>query len=726
MSFLDIDIKGKYRSSDTPNIGKSFIEKMLLESVSYKRAVGFFSSSSLIYTSKGLLNVAEKYSAGMDPVIKLIVSPRLTIEDVTAIKKGYATRQEIIEKSLLSALDDPDDKFGKERLNILCHLISSGAMDIKVAITCFSEDDIGMYHEKIGIFEDSLGNKVAFEGSLNESANAFNNNFEQIRVFKSWDKSTSFVYDVESDFDEMWANQTNKIEVFQFPEVVKKKLFKYKKETYNRNIEKDEEEFRRKNEIDLPRIDKERTPTFPYKYQGDAINKWLSERCVGIFDMATGTGKTFTGFGAMVTLLQRTKYHLATVIIAPYTHLVEQWLDDAALFHINHMIVGYSSKQYAGYLSELKSSVLQFNAGTLPFFYFITTYASYKLPKVQEVLKEIKGPALLVADEAHNFGTEAMVDYMLYNFNFRLALSATVERYRDEEGTRRIFGYFGKKCIEYPLERAIREDKLTPYEYHPIIVYLDEDEREEYLRLTKLISKCINKEGKMNETGERYALQRARLIAGARGKVTELLEVIRPYADRKDHYMLIYCGTSKINKGTEGETKQIDEVTSLLYSQYGMKVSRYTSRESTEERRVLKNRFKDGNDLQALVAIKCLDEGVNIPGIRTAFILASSTNPREYIQRRGRVLRTAKGKKKAVIYDFITLPLPPTELIDSTESSKSYKALIKNETARMAEFGKYSMNPDESDLLADQIKEDYGLYDFDIDELAEIQWNEEE
>ena len=190
--------------------------------------------------------------------------------------------------------------------------------------------------------------------------------------------------------------------------------------------------------------------------------------------------------------------------------------------------------------------------------------------------------------------------------------------------------------------------------------------------------------------------------------------------------MLIYCGTSKINKGTEGETKQIDEVTSLLYSQYGMKVSRYTSRESTEERRVLKNRFKDGNDLQALVAIKCLDEGVNIPGIRTAFILASSTNPRECIQRRGRVLRTAKGKKKAVIYDFITLPLPPTELIDSTESSKSYKALIKNETARMAEFGKYSMNPDESDLLADQIKEDYGLYDFDIDELAEIQWNEEE
>lgn len=710
MGFKTVTIKSRYRSADTKNIGRDFIEKVLQQSVSYKRAVGFFSSSSLIYTSRGLLQVAEHYRAGEESIIRFVVSPRLTKQDVDAIRQGYKTKREVIESAMIAEMKEPEDVFGKERLNILCHLIASGAMEIKVAVTEYSDSDMGMYHEKIGLLEDAEGNTIAFDGSLNESANAFSQNFESITVYKSWDESRPYVLDIENDFDQLWTNTTNNIEVYEFPEAVKQRLFKYKKETYNKNIEKDEEEYLDRINTILPRIDKKLLPTFPYDYQGKAINNWLANKCIGIFDMATGAGKTLTAYGAMTTLLQRCNYRLAIVIVAPYQHLVEQWVEDAPKFHINHMIIGYSNPRYANYLNELKSSILAYNTGTLPFFFFITTNASYRLPKVQDELRKIRGRALIVADEAHNFGSENMASCLIDTFSYRLALSATIERHGDPEGTDRILSYFGSKCISYSLEDAMADRKLTQYEYHPILVYLDEDEREQYVKLSRELIKHIGKDGSMDEQGKRIVLKRARIIAGAKSKLGALFAEMKKHID--EHYMLVYCGTAKTEYGAD-ESRQIDEVTKMLGIDMGMKISRYTSKESVEERRVIRNRFKDGDNLQALVAIKCLDEGVNIPGIRTAFVLASSTNPREYIQRRGRILRLAEGKDRAVIYDFVTLPMPAADLDGPEESVKVYRSLVMNETTRMEEFGAYSLNRGESDAIADRIKNEYGLYDFE-------------
>lgn len=257
MEFKDLNIKNRYRSADTSNIGRDFIEKVLKHSVSYKRAVGFFSSSSLIYTSRGLLQVADHYDpATEESVIKFIVSPRLTKEDIEAIRQGYKTKREVIESSMLAEMKQPEDDFGKERLNILCHLIASGAMEIKVAVTEYSESDMGMYHEKIGVMTDSHGNMIAFDGSLNESANAFSQNFESITIYKTWEESRTYAAEIENDFDELWANMTNNIEIYEFPAAVKDKLFQYERETFNRNIEKDEEDFKNRASIDLPRIDK--------------------------------------------------------------------------------------------------------------------------------------------------------------------------------------------------------------------------------------------------------------------------------------------------------------------------------------------------------------------------------------------------------------------------------------------------------------------------------------
>lgn len=727
MSFLDIDVKKKYRSSDTENIAKSFIEKVLNQSVKYKRAVGFFSSSSLIYTSRGLAKIAENYKGG-EPVIQYIVSPRLTKEDVEAIKKGYKTREKVVEEAIDRDFVDVQDSFEKERLNMISNLISSGAMDIKIAITN-ENDDIGMYHEKIGIFYDNDLRKIAFTGSLNESINAYLRNFESIRVYRSWENENDDVVDIEYDFDCLWKNVTKKVKIMPFPNAVKERLFKYKKETYDREIDRHEDEsvFDRKYKDDAyPKIP---DTVSLFDYQKKAIKNWYAKKSRGIFDMATGTGKTFTAYGAIVTLMKQAKYKMAVIILCPYQHLVEQWVEDAPTFNINDYIVGYSSHKYSDYLIKLKNAVQDYIDGIRDNFFFFCTNATFKLDKVQEVLSKLNDRVLIVADEAHNLGTKKFSEVLDEKYKYRLGLSATFERYRDEEGTNQIYKYFGEKCIEYDLQTAINEDKLTKYYYYPIVTTLSPDEIDEYKKLSEVLKKNVypgpGGSVQLTKQGEKIAIQRARLVAGAVDKIEKLRKEMVNHLDENN--ILVYCGTSKLESDNGEEIKQIDVVSRMLGFDLNMNVGRYTSQESADERKIIKERFAKG-DLQALVAIKCLDEGVNIPGIKTAFILASSTNPREYVQRRGRVLRKAPGKDYAAIYDFITLPYELSEMSQHSYSVvDDFKSLAKNEINRMSEFSRLSLNPSETTKLIDEINDKYQLNKFIIDETFEtIEWNEDD
>ena len=324
---------------------------------------------------------------------------------------------------------------------------------------------------------------------------------------------------------------------------------------------------------------------------------------------------------------------------------------------------------------------------------------------------------LLVVDEAHNFGSKKLKKTLIDNFNYRLALSATLERYRDIEGTEFLQKYFGEKCIEFSLEEAIKQKFLTPYEYHPVIVYFTEEELEEYHNLSKEMSKCIVKKKEkieLNERGKIIAQKRARVIAGAFNKVFALAKEIKPYV--KDNHILVYCGATKIcEQDDSGEDmRQIDAITELLGKELKMKVAQFTSNENSEERDSLRKKFYDGDYLQALIAIKCLDEGVNIPSIKTAFILASTTNPKEYIQRRGRVLRKFKDKEFAVIYDFITLPRPLDEALNLTfDEIKCEKTMVRNEINRMLEFKRLALNRMESDKLIYEIIDTYRLNETD-------------
>lgn len=712
-NFKDLEIKDEYRSLHD-NVASEFYIPLLSVASGYQRAVGFFSSSILTRIIDGINGLARNGGK-----IQIIASPYLSEEDFFAIKQGYEVR-EIIKQAVIKELQEPKDFFDEKRLNILANLIADEVLDIKIAFT-ENGSSIGMYHEKMGIITDNQGNKVAFSGSMNESEIALIGNYEVIDVWCSWKSAEqqSKVHLKSTAFNSIWNDSEPNVKSFAFPELKKEILDRYMREKINIQDLFDSEQNLNQD-----------TPHIPvgvklHDYQIQAIEEWERQEFQGIFDMATGTGKTYTGLGAISRLYEVASGKLGVIIVCPYQHLVEQWVEDMIIFGIKP-IIGYSSSPQKDWYERLNKAILnhKLSVRAREFFCFICTNATFSSDKVQKALLKVRGDILLLVDEAHNFGAERLSKLLDSRYKYRLALSATIERHNDEEGTIRLFDYFGQKCIEYSLEKAINEGKLTRYKYFPIITYLNDEEMAIYSDLTLEMGRCLiqGKDGKLHlsERGKIIAMNRARLVAGINDKLVKLEEAIKPYVDKR--HILVYCGATTILKQDEDSTetseqeiRQIDAVTDLLGNKLSLLVSQFTSKEDISERTRLKKEFADGKNLQALIAIKCLDEGVNIPAIKTAFILASTTNPKEYIQRRGRVLRLAENKEYAEIFDFLALPRPINEVPSLTEDQvKRELTLVKNELSRADEFAKLAINMAEAERVINSIKDAYSIDDFAI------------
>lgn len=735
MSLQNIQIENEYRNLHG-NIIHDFYNPLLSEAVVYNRSVGFFSSTALSCFSIGLCNFLKNGGK-----IKLVATPYLSDDDVQAMRNGYKARYEIIEDALVKQLYDPADSKEFDRLNMLANLIAECRMDIKIALT-----KSGMYHEKLGVIEDSDGNYVSFSGSSNESENAFLNNYESIDVFCSWKNfEKDRALKKKLSFEKIWNGTDQALEILDFPKLKDEIIRRYKKSVPKYDMD-DNKSYELPNTQGMnlgelpasysPLVEKN-VPMMPkwfeekiFDYQREAIDNWEHNGFVGIFDMATGTGKTLTGLGA-VTRCYELKKKLAVFIVVPYQHLVEQWVEDVVKFNIRP-IIAYSTSSQIDWKDRLKKAVRdqKIRPSEKGFFCVVTTNATFKSNFVQDQLKNVKADCLLVVDEAHNAGAGGFKKLLDSKFNYRLALSATIDRHGDDDGTRFLYDYFGNVCISYGLEKAIDEKKLTPYKYYPVVVYLTDDEFSEYKRLTKEIlqhtrvsrSGCVE----LDPYGELLAIKRSRIVAGAQNKLNAFRKCIEPY--KKKTNILVYCGAASVaydsdscdgefdfDKSEIGE-RQIIAVTKILGNEMGMSVSRFTSEEDITSRRVITDNFKNEN-LQAIVAIKCLDEGVNIPSIKTAFILASSTNPKEYIQRRGRVLRTWPGKEYAEIYDFVTLPQNIDAVRYLTDEEKAGgRTLVKNELLRLKEFSGIALNRIDSLCLIDEIQEVYQLSDKELND----------
>ena len=712
MSLRDIQIDSEYRTLSC-DMANDFYIPMLGEAILYKRAVGFFSSSALAAISAGIYELYENGGK-----IQLIASPRLSSEDIEAINDGYQQREEIIKGALKRELEDCTDFCQQNRLNLLATLIAKGILDIRIAVT-IGKKCIGMYHEKMGLIEDIEGNIVAFSGSMNETDTAIHDNYEAIDVFCSWISTDHKRVERKNQaFLKMWDGLDENICIMKFPEIEKEFIEKYQM-----------------GDIDAKSLKEgwaayHVKPTFGlvkpewlnlYDYQQEAIKNWQANDYCGIFDMATGTGKTLTALGAVAELCKNVK-RLAVIIVCPYQHLVEQWVEDIRAFGANP-IIGYSGSSYTNYKKELKNRIFNFNYKITDFFCFITTNASFMSKAINEEIRKLSQDTILVVDEAHNFGAKNLQNTLQQDFTYRLALSATLERQGDEDGTNILKNFFGNKCIEYGLERAIAEKKLTPYYYYPVIVYLTDAELDKYqLYTSKIIQNIVKRKDKtiVTNLAKEFMLKRARLVAGASEKIEKLREMANDFKNEKN--MLIYCGATNVqgyDNCSGDDIRQIDYISRMLNFDFGMSTAQFTSREDSKERKRRLEEFQNG-EIQALIAIKCLDEGVNVPAIKTAYILASTTNPKEYIQRRGRVLRLYPGKEAAYIYDFITLPRELTTVENtSSELAKSERALVVKEIRRMREFCHIALNPYETQMLIMDLRDIYNVTEENILEKDE-------
>lgn len=699
MSLIDLNIKSEYRSL-IDNVVDDFYVPVLKESVLYQRAVGFFSSSALIAISKGVEGLISNGGK-----IQIIASPRLSQEDIDEIRKGYEVRK-VLERALLRGIETHNSVENTSRLSYIASLIANGVLDIKIAFLS-TNNEIAMYHEKMGIMNDIEGNAVAFSGSMNESENAFSANYESFDVFCSWTNEKERVFQKQMAFQAIWNDYEPGVETIDFPEAVKDRIYAFNNSLRrNSGLKTPEENSLPEDAMFLP-------PDFKIRpYQESAIQNWKENGYCGIYDMATGTGKTLTALASIEQLFSDNHKRLGVVIVCPYQHLVEQWVEDIVRFGIKP-IVGYSSSSQKSWKKNLAQAVRSFNLRVSDFFCFITTNASFVTKTVQDQIGILSEDVVFVVDEAHNMGATNYRRYLPDNIKYRLGLSATIDRHNDESGTTALAEYFGKKCIAYSLKDAIDSQMLTRYYYYPVLTYLDQDELSDYLSITGQLAKAIHKKnGKvvLTERAKQLLIKRSRIVAGAKGKLPELQRQIAPHID--DKHILVYCGATTVRDEDDADfsKRQIDLVADLLGNTLNMRVGRFTSQESAQERAQIREAFAEGNALQVLVAIKCLDEGVNIPSIKTAFILASSTNPKEYIQRRGRVLRKFPGKEFAVIYDFITLPFPVNTI--ATQNSTiidSTKGLIKRELIRMMDFADIAENPSSTFDLVYDLKHGFNI-----------------
>lgn len=712
MGLKNIAVKSEYRSL-IDDVVHDFYIPLLSEAVLYQRAVGFFSSSALSLIASGLEKLVEKGGK-----VQIIASPKLSEEDIREIEKGYEVRK-IIENALLRQMKVPVTIEEEENLSYIARLVAEGILDIKIAFLS-GNNKISMYHEKMGIISDCDNNAVAFSGSMNESENAFHGNYESFDVFCSWTADSERVLQKQLAFKAIWEDYEPGIETIEFPEVVRRKLY-----TYNDSLASKGDVQEKNNIEDIECRDEEKAAIYLPNdfsirpYQQSAIENWRDNGYCGIYDMATGTGKTLTALASIEQLFRDNNNRLAVIILCPYQHLVEQWVEDIVRFGINP-IIGYSASPQKRWKKNLEQAVRSFNLHVSDMFCLVTTNASFVTSKVQEQIRQLSEDTVFVVDEAHNLGASNYRRYLPEQIAYRLGLSATIDRHNDESGTGALTNYFGRKCIEYSLRDAIENQMLTRYYYYPILTYLDDDELERYLDLTSQIARAVtSKKGKvvLSEYAKQLLIKRSRIIAGAKSKLPELEKQIKDYTN--DRHILVYCGSTTITEtdeaGFEFGTRQIDIVTDLLGNKLNMRVGRFTSQESAQERAQIRSAFADGEMLQALVAIKCLDEGVNIPSIKTAFILASSTNPKEYIQRRGRVLRKFPGKEYAVIYDFITLPFSVDSLrMQNPEVVNSSKGLVKRELIRMLDFAGIAENPSETYDLIYELKHGFNIVEEEL------------
>ncbi len=678
LGLASIDLAVEYRTGTSDPISQ-FYAPCLAAADQYRRAVGYFRSSIYSIIGPAVLAFAKKGGT-----VFLVCSPELTAEDQDSIATGYAKREKLAAERIEAEIDMLlADSKSEWRVRVLATLIATGRMEVKVAVRPPSH---GLYHEKIGIFTDLQGNTVSFIGSANESWSGWHahGNFESVEVFCSWrdDGERTRASRHFLNFEKLWSGTTPDVLTFPFPEAARRKLC-MKAATSIENAERDA-------------ADKWQNPPDPEKrtlmlHQRNAIEAWIAQGKRGIFEHATGSGKTFTALEACRPHIES---GLPVLILLPSDLLLKQWTKEVKEEFPEAAVIlaggGNDRWKETGKLRRLSSP------SAIAGRFILATMQTAATEAFRQALWHGEH-LMIIADEVHQIGSPFNSQSFTIDAGARLGLSATPQRYGDLEGTARILAYFGP-IVPPPitLTDAVASGRLVDYIYHPHAIRLSAKEADDWKVLTKSIRFELSKSSKesnssLSDKAKMLLIRRSRIAKRAAAKAPLAAKILRESFEEGQGW-LIYCEDSDHLASTMNEIRSV-----------GFNPIEYHSNMEGNRAATLDWFRRYGG---ILVSIKCLDEGVDIPSVSHAIILASSQNPRQFIQRRGRVLRKSDGKLFATIHDAIVVPI---DLADEPEQG----SLLKSEFLRAIEFSQSSLNMSAGADLRDIARE----VGFDPDEM---------
>ena len=675
-NYKNLDIKAKY-DTDTDNLPEDFFNMVLPVTKIYNRSAGFFSSSVFVSVAKG---IAELYINGGK--INLLIGHILSEKDVDAMEKGLS-KDSVLKDSILSNFT-PNDFYSDDGLNILSWLIYENRLEIKLVISKDKPKDF-LYHLKTCVLMDYDDNMISFNGSSNASISGLVTNKEVIEVDTS-DTNMFRCNDRLESFEKTWNGLDSNWETIELPKAIKDELISKRKPL---------------DENELIKKAKERNKWSKLRdYQKDAVNAWINNDYNGFFVMATGTGKTYTSAFCIREYIEKFKSNVA--IVVPYIHLVRQWeetlknvLDDVDI--ITCSSAAEDNKWDVRLISKLLTKNKEKNV------VLISVNDSFLGDRMTPVLKYFGNNRLLVVDEAHNFYNQLENPRMC--FEHRLGLSATPVFGNDEDKTKKLLDFFGGSVYELPIEKALGKF-LVNYNYHPIFVESNSDEEEKFKYYTRQMQGCVNPITGGIKNQDKFTkawLARLRVIATVSEKMNKLGDIISNI--NFDDHFIIYCSDGKTFE--HGDETYLKKVSDKL-NEIGFKPSKFTCNETAEDRRNIIKNFHEGY-INSILAIRCLDEGIDIPSIKAALILASKDNYREFVQRRGRILRLCKEKGKDInsvadIYDIVVLP------------SNDCPGIAKIEFRRFYEYARLAKNV-KNDNLIETLKSYLDGYGLTMDDI---------
>jgi superfamily II DNA or RNA helicase len=630
------------------------------------------------------------------------------------------------------------DDYGKHFFECMAWLIKNQRIEI---VLVKPKETLGIAHYKAGIFDDGE-NQVMFSGSCNFTAYGMVENLERLDAYLSWENSRSSkkIAELKQDFESLFTKTDRSVDYIPVKEVEEAILSEYGNKDLQQLLTSQVDLLRMRKKLSaskrLSKLLKETEehledlaskPRFPYAsgprdYQKEAYKNWVANDYKGIFAMATGTGKTLTSLNCLLNEFTKSGTYKA-VIIVPTIALVKQWKKECHKFNFKNIITVSSREKWDNKISFFNTA----SRFTSTSFIIIITYASFHRKKFQAYFQNLDKNTLLIADEAHNLGAGKVAKTLkTIHLQKRIGLSATINRKYDDEGNKLIQEFFNDKppyVIEYSMKLALEKGVLCQYKYYPHLVELDSDELNQYAEISKRLMRYFDSATgtyKKAPEVEMLLLMRKRIIHKAKNKLPVFQKILKEeFAERGNlHYTLIYVPEGKdpeydiLDEHAEDEedAKLIHEYTRAVSDvDFSVMVKQYTS--SIKGRDAILEDFEEGK-LHVLTSMKCLDEGVDVPRSELAIFCASTGNPRQFIQRRGRVLRTHDDKSMAIIHDLVVIP----RIDPYSEQYNMERTMVKKELERVVDFSFLALNKMDTFEALESTLQYYNLNLFDIND----------